>query len=632
MKIKKLTVAAAIALGVATCTFGSAMADCGCNKIEPQVTGGACPCQMEQKVDPCEPCEELNPCDEEDRCAKPAQPACASCNDPATATRQEMHQVYAYPNAIYGTNNYVGELGNGITLTEGSTFTGNTLAKTNGSTINNSSITGAACDIPVLGNDCLKKEESKCGGCPIDIHTENSMDVLKKSYVPFEINSHVNGLTGAAADLMKMFPDVSENYWAACDINKLAKNDVVVGYPDGMFKPSRNVSRAEFATMLVKGMNMDTCGLATKCLFSDVPAGNWANPLIAKAVDEDLMKGYPNGTFKPHNAVTRQEALVALSKASKDCSIDKCKADEILSKYSDANTIPEWAQIPVAQAIELGALDNSTSNKINPDKKASRAEIASMLQPVRVAAGYDKNPQTANAACPLDMSKEAYIADEEMIQVPTLKMEFRDQVNAKNANVGQHFTAKTLESITINGTTYPIGSYVNGKVVEVIRPSGSQKGALKLAFTEIENGDCKAQLPQQILTAQITKQNTPNPVSRLVTMPFTWAGSLVGIAGRTVGGAISNLGNAVENVSGGVGVALGETLQGQLPAAGRSLADSVVESVKAPVDITRTAISGTMGLFQSSGDEFAYLVDPNGYKISAVNPREHITVAFGCNE
>ena len=50
------------------------------------------------------------------------------------------------------------------------------------------------------------------------------------------------------------------------------------------------------------------------------------------------------------------------------------------------------------------------------------------------------------------------------------------------------------------------------------------------------------------------------------------------------------------------------------------------------IDITRTALSGTMGLFQTTGDEFAYLVDPRGYKISAVNPREHVTIAFGCNE
>ncbi len=55
-----------------------------------------------------------------------------------------------------------------------------------------------------------------------------------------------------------------------------------------------------------------------------------------------------------------------------------------------------------------------------------------------------------------------------------------------------------------------------GKVVEVIRPSGMSKGALKLAFTDIENCGCKTALPRQILTAQIDKSNTPNIISRLV--------------------------------------------------------------------------------------------------------------------
>ena len=77
-------------------------------------------------------------------------------------------------------------------------------------------------------------------------------------------------------------------------------------------------------------------------------------------------------------------------------------------------------------------------------------------------------------------------------------------------------------------------------------------------------------------------------------------------------------------------IALGEVLQGQLPAAGRSAMDVVKDTVKAPIDFTRTALSGTMGLFQTTGDEVAYLVDAKGYKISAINPKEHVTIAFGC--
>ena len=76
---------------------------------------------------------------------------------------------------------------------------------------------------------------------------------------------------------------------------------------------------------------------------------------------------------------------------------------------------------------------------------------------------------------------------------------------------------------------------------------------------------------------------------------------------------------------------LGHVFQGKFGAAARNLGDGLWETVKAPVDVTRTALSGTMGLFQTTGDEFAYLVDPKGYKISAVNPREHVTIAFGCS-
>ena len=255
-----------------------------------------------------------------------------------------------------------------------------------------------------------------------------------------------------------------------------------------------------------------------------------------------------------------------------------------------------------------------------------------MMQAARLAGGFDKNPATANNCCPAKDDRTAYVENQEIVKIPTLQLEFKDQVNAKSSHVGQRFSANTLEDVTIDGNLYPAGSKVMGKVVEVIRPSGCQKGALKLAFTEIEHCGCKATLPRQILTAQIDKSNTPNIISRIVTAPLTWAGSIVGVVGRTTGGMLSNLGNAVEDVSSGVGIALGETFQGQFGAAGRSIVDATVDTVKAPIDLTRTALSGSMGLLQTTGDEVAYMVDAKGYKISAINPKEHVTIAFGCSE
>lgn len=671
MSIKKLTVAAAIAVGIATCSLTPVMAACPCNtpvpaEALPVVTGPACPIENVMPNPTCNKCKKALPdcdcrkpdpcpvqktdcgCPDEISCDQPAVPSTALCPQTGKPNRSEMKQVYGYPQAVYGTNNYVGEPANSIFSTEtalkGCPADRLTRGISGATVSTDGQITGAATQMPCL-NECpnmyngipVNRDDCRMNGnnCPIDIQSANSINAVKKTLIPYEIPQQIqNNITGAAAPYNGacQFPDVPNSHWAACDIDKLAINDVVVGYPDGYFKPNQKISRAEFATMLVKGFNLN-CDLNRQAMFKDVPRDNWANAAIAKAVDEDLLAGYPNRTFKPNANVTRVEALTSIAKGM-TCDMDSCKADEILSQYADGNKVPDWAKIPVAKSLQNGALkDSPTPNMILPHRDASRADVASMMQTVRVALGYDTNPRTAHNICPAcPIEKNALIEQEEIVKIPTLKLSMIDQLTAKSSHVGQYFRANTLEDITINGRTYPCGSTVTGQVVEVIRPSGCDKGALKLAFTEIKNGDCKTKLPKQILQAQVNKSKNVNPVARLVEMPFTWAGSLVGVVGRTAGGIVTNLGNAVENVSNDTGYMLGHVFQGQFGAAARNLGDGIFETVKAPIDVTRTALSGAMGLFQTTGDEFAYLVDPRGYKISAVNPREHVTIAFGCNE
>ena len=648
MTIRKLTVAAAIAVGIATCSFNTVMAACPCDQ-RPEVSQGACPIEEIPEVTGAAcPCETPAPktdcgCPVAPKCEPDPVPSCALCPSSKDLQREDMKQVYSYPNAVYGYNNYVGTEKDSIYKAEGFSVNreiNKLTAGTMGTTVaTDGNITGAATNIPCLnelsrhnGTPIIRDESKMDGnGCPIQMSTANSIQAIKKSLVPFDLSPFEN-MTGAAANL-QMFPDVPEGYWASCEIDKLATNDIVVGYPDRLFKPSRNISRAEFATMLVKGFDKNMYSCTPEKLFSDVPTNHWANSAITVAVHNDLLKGYPSGKFMPNHNVTRVEALCALSKGIQCGEMDKCRAQEILSQYNDGNTVPEWAIIPIAKALEKGALNNSPSPKtIAPFKDASRADIAAMLQNIRVAAGIDKNPVTANNDCPIcPTDKKAFIENEEMVKIPTLQLKFKDQVSAKSSHVGQRFAAKTLEDVTINGHLYPCGSNVYGKVVEVVRPSGCQKGALKLAFTEIENCGQKATLPRQILNAEINKSNTPNIVSRIVTAPLTWGGQMLGVVGRTTGGMLSNLGNALEDVASGTGIALGEAFQGQFMASARSLGDVAIDTVKAPVDLTRTALSGTMGLVQATGDEVGYLVDAKGYKISAINPKEHVTIAFGCS-
>ncbi len=612
-----------------------------------------CPkCHKKKNKCKCNPCEEKqkyeDPCKTEERCPEPTcnldeepltdpapckteapvceekVPTCATCPVPDRDKKPHMMQSYAYPAAVYGTNQVIGEKDAGIYIGEAvqEGRTGIPVARDN-------QLTGAAaCPCIEDTTSQITTIETVANDCDIvNFGTVDSMEATKKSLQPYEIST----VTGAAAPLVSAFDDVPPGFWAGCDINKLTENNIIAGYPDRTFKPNLPVSRAEMATLTVKGFNLlnsdvQSCSKS----FKDVPKNFWASNMINKAVANGLMAGYNDTLFKPNKPVTRAEAFTILAKGI-NCPMDLCQANEILSKYCDADTVPDWAKIPVAKAIQSGALNDSPKpDMINPNKDASRAEIAAMLENIRVSLGYSNADKVTANDCGCT-GAAAYIEHEETVQLPTVQLNFNDEINAKSSNVGDRFAATTTEAVTINGETFPEGSIVRGKVLEVNRPSKNCEGSLRLSFDTIQHCGCKADLPQQVLAAQVDKTKTPNPVARLVTAPFTWTGAILGTVGRTIGGAVVSASNAVENVVGGVGVGTGEIFQGQFKAAGRSYGDSIKSLVKAPIDTTRTALSGTMGLFQLTGDEVAYLVDPKGMKISSINPREKVTVAFGCN-
>ena len=672
MKLNKMTLAAVVTIGVLASTNAGftqsemsnelvaacPLSDCStpvtpktavCPKCHKHVDKCSCghktncnPCQKAKSCD--DDCKKIsddcNPCPTMAKCPDDAVPTCAVCPQPTDA-KKFTQQVYAYPNAIYGNNQVVGERNNGLYIGDGSTssFSGIPVATANGSNCGceDGSMTGAAAPIPCLecagpsGISVDRSPQNLDGiDCPVQIHTNTSMEAMKKSYEPFQYSSN-SGLAGGAAPLVSSYEDVPNGYWASCDINKLTDNNILAGYPDRTFKPNLPVSRAEMATMVVKGFNLNNDVSCPSAMFKDVPESHWANKTIAKAVSNGIMAGYPNNTFKPNQSISRAEAYTIMAKGI-NCPMSECDADKILSQYCDGNTVPNWAKIPVAKVLENGGIsDFPNSDQISPNKNASRAEIASMLENVRVALGYSKDDKITTSDCDCEQ-RQAYFENEEIVTIPTLQLTFSDEISAKSANVGDRFSAKTIDAVTIAGVEYPAGSKVYGKVLEVVRPTKHCQGALKLSFDTIKFGKCKATLPNQILTAQVNKVKKPNAVARLIEFPFTWTGGLLGNVGRTVGGALVSFGNAVEQTVSGIGVGTGEIFQGEFRAAGRSYLDVGKAIVKAPVDVTRTALSGTMGLFQYTGDEISYLVDPNGMKISSVNPKEKVTIAFGCRE
>ncbi len=605
--------------------------DCKCNKKSFSLFKKKtdCDCQTGAAA-PCDPCEKVKKpdcgCKETPKydcdCNRvPQQKSDCGCPTggaaPCIETKPYNHQTYAYPGAVYSNSNtaQVGENLNNATINE-SLLTPNY----KGIPVECSCGCPTGGAAPVIRAEDMPKYNCDC---PQNVSSATHMDIIKVTKEP----CGCLGMTGAAADITsQQYPDVYDSYWAASDINRLTEQCVLEGYPDGMFKPNRKVSRAELATMVVKGYNLDATSNCETLTFRDVPASHWAHNYISKAASENMVAGKTSTMFAPNENVTRSEALTIMAKGI-NCPMDAAKADQILSQYKDGSKVPCWARECVAKAIENGALKNERNQDyIRPNDKATRAETSAMLQGMRLAGGYDKSTKTASQ----DMGGKTYIEKEQRITIPTLELTMNDIINAKHVNVGEQFAATTTSEITIDGKTFPCGSTVRGKVVEVTRPSKNCPGSIRLSFNQIiDCKGCKANLPKQILTAQVQRQKEINGVLRLVQLPFTWAGTIIGTAGRTVGGAAIGLSNAAEGLLDQTGVGTSELLSGKFKAAGRSYQDGIKTTLKAPVDLTRTALSGTMGLFQTTGDELTYLVDPSGNPISKVNPKEKITIAFG---
>ncbi len=616
------SLALSVPMTFAACPVSS---DCGCNKTSEIITPDTATCSKCKQADckckkkhkKCDPCKQAKKNRDCDPCKQAKKNDCG-CTTGAAAPCVECgpmnQQTYAYPNAIYSNTNssQVGENNN-------ATINDNLLAPCyRGVPVECGCPTGMAA--PVINQADMPKYE--CGNGPRVTSTTHT-HIIKVTKEPFE----ALGFTGAAASVnSQQYPDVFDSYWASCDINRLTEQCVLEGYPDGMFKPNRSVSRAEMATMVVKGYNLGVTSDCEQLTFKDVPKSHWAHDFISKGVSENMIAGKTADRFFPNENITRAEALTIMSKGI-NCPMDENKANEILSQYKDGATVPCWARECVAKAIENGALKNERNQDfIRPNDKTTRAEASSMLQGVRVAGGYDKSTKT----CAQDLGGKTFIEKEAKVEIPTLQLTMNDIVNAKHVNVGEQFAATTTNEITVNGVVFPCGSTVRGKVVEVTRPSKGCPGALRLSFNEIINCDgCKATLPRQILSAQVQRQKEINPVLRFVQLPFTWAGTLIGTAGRTVGGAAIGISNAAESFLDQTGVGTSELLGAKFKAAGRSYQDAIKTAFKAPVDLTRTALSGTMGLLQTTGDEFAYLLDGSGMPIAKVNPKEQITVAFG---
>ncbi len=108
------------------------------------------------------------------------------------------------------------------------------------------------------------------------------------------------------------FSDVEKGMWYNNQISTLYNAGILSGYPDGTFKPSQPITRAEIATIAAAFFDVAGDGYTGEDHFSDISA-SWANEFINIAAENGIIHGYPDGTFRPSQPITRAETVTVIN-------------------------------------------------------------------------------------------------------------------------------------------------------------------------------------------------------------------------------------------------------------------------------------------------------------------------------
>ncbi|MBS5915278.1 MAG: S-layer homology domain-containing protein [Clostridiales bacterium] len=155
------------------------------------------------------------------------------------------------------------------------------------------------------------------------------------------------------------------------DLNKDDHYQYLIGYPDGTFAPNRGMTRAEVATMFTRLLkDRPVKGQSYAAGLSDVYAGDWYADTVGYAVQKGIVSGYPDGTFKPNQPITRAEFSSIASRFAE-------LTEEKDLTFSDLDA-SHWGYKAIRLAASNGWISGYPDNTFRPEQAITRAEVTSI--------------------------------------------------------------------------------------------------------------------------------------------------------------------------------------------------------------------------------------------------------------
>lgn len=271
-------------------------------------------------------------------------------------------------------------------------------------------------------------------------------------------------------------------HWAQSTIQSWIDSGRINGYPDGTFKPDNKVTRAEMVKLVNNAFGFTSGSSAT---FSDVKSDYWAYAEIQKGVGNGYISGNSDGTFQPDAPLTREQAAVMLAK------VDNLKISSSETAFTDDASISSWAK-PYVRAASLAEVMNGyPDNSFGPGKPLSRAEAVVAINKALSSRRSDSSTSSNNNQNNNNNANKPTSSADDL----TVDSSKKSYTGGTYNDIDIKVSGAKLKNITAEGDLTITGDVKNGSVtLEDVRVKGDiyvyGGGQNSIVFTDCQiDGD-----------------------------------------------------------------------------------------------------------------------------------------------
>jgi subtilisin len=201
-------------------------------------------------------------------------------------------------------------------------------------------------------------------------------ETLKPGFYRYEVSAVDEAGNESSKSLIEtkvyqLFPDVPASIWYSKYVYDLNARNAVGGLPDGKFHPEKQITRGEAVSMIGRALKLD--GTPRNTTFPDVTKSYFASGYVASMTEKNLATGFPDGTFKPTQTISRGEVIALLDRAF------TLKKQQSTTKTFTDVTNTFYAYDAVQRFTPVSIANGYTDGTFKPNAPVTRAEMAVFL-------------------------------------------------------------------------------------------------------------------------------------------------------------------------------------------------------------------------------------------------------------